>query len=88
MRIASNAGVAAAATSGFLNIRTDVSGIKVNLGSSNIGSMKNGAKLANELVDRVSGLVAEVQAEADRVNALAGNYEARDAEDASGFGIT
>ncbi|MEO7017495.1 MAG: hypothetical protein ABI130_01940 [Leifsonia sp.] len=86
MKIASSTGAAQAAVSGFAGIEADKEGLQVSLGSSNIASMRAGAKLTNKVLRDVSKLVSGVKAEADRVTALASKIETRDTQDASGLG--
>jgi ABC-type proline/glycine betaine transport system substrate-binding protein len=85
MKIASSTGAAQAAVSGFAGIESDSDGQQVSLGTSNIASMRAGAKLTNKVLRDVSKLVSGVKAEADRVTALASKIEARDTKDASGL---
>lgn len=87
MRVASNTAAAEAAVSGFAGIEVDNTGQQVNLGSSNIGSMKDGAALSNKLLKDISEVAAGVKAEADRVTALASRIETQDQQDASSMGL-
>ena len=86
MKVASDTSAAEGAVSGFEGIETDGEGQQVNLASSNIGSMQDGAALANKLVQEIAQLILGVKGEADRVVALASRIEARDQEDATELG--
>lgn len=54
----------------------------IELGESNVDSMKNGTKMANELMGNVSKVVACVLAQANKFPELAHSIEERDIQDA------
>lgn len=87
MKVSSNTEAARAAISGFAYVYVDPQGQKVSLGSSNIKSMRDGAKLSNNLLQDISDLVAGVKAEAERVTELASKVETRDQQDATSMGM-
>ncbi|MEN2736825.1 hypothetical protein ABCS02_03450 [Microbacterium sp. X-17] len=86
MKVASNTAAAQAAVAGFANIEVDRTGQQVTLGSSNVASMKDGANVANGVLDSISALISGVKRQADGVTALATEIEARDKRDAASVG--
>ncbi|WFB96754.1 TIGR04197 family type VII secretion effector [Lactococcus lactis] len=54
----------------------------IELGESNVESMKNGAQMANELMGNVSKVVACILAQAIKFPELAHRIEERDIQDA------
>ncbi|MFK3669735.1 hypothetical protein ACI2IX_06130 [Leifsonia aquatica] len=85
MKVVSDVGAAHDAAAGFAEIDSDGAGQQVSLGSSNISSMVDGARVANALLRAVDGLVSAVKAQAESVTALAAEIEDRDKLDSSGW---
>ncbi|MFJ3393365.1 hypothetical protein [Leifsonia aquatica] len=85
MKLSSSVGAAQAAASGFAAIESGGGGQQVNLVSSNISSMQDGARVANRILSAVSELVAAVKSQAESVTALASEIEERDTLDAGGW---
>ena len=81
MKVASNIGAAQEAVSGFAGIPGGC-GEQVALGSSNVSSMRDGAIVANTLLQSISELASGVERQANQVTALATEIEDRDKQDA------
>jgi hypothetical protein len=88
MKVASNTAAAQAAVAGFANIEVESDGQQATLGSSNVASMKEGASVANGVLDSISAFISGVKRQADGVTALASEIEARDKRDAASVGGT
>lgn len=86
MKISSNTGAANAAVSGFAEIEVESKGQRVSLGTSNVPGMKNGVKVADNVLSVVSELVSGVKGQANGVTALATEIEERDKRAAASVG--
>jgi hypothetical protein len=86
VKLSSNIGAAQDAVSGFTEIDLGGGGQQVSLGSSNISSMHDGAKVANKVLKSISDLVSAVKKQANNVTALATEIEERDHRDAGSWG--
>ena len=82
MKIVSSTAAAQSAVSGFAAMTVDGKGQQINLGVSTVAGMKDGAQVANELLSYLADLVSSVKGQADKVQALAAEIEARDQRDA------
>lgn len=88
MKVASNTAAAQVAVAGFADIEVESVGQQVTLESSNVASMKEGASVANGVLESVSVFISGVKRQADGVTALASEIEARDTRDAASVGGT
>lgn len=86
MKVSSSLGAAQDAVSGFTKLHVDRPGQQVAIGSSNVSSIVDGAKVANETLKNISELISGVKDEAGKVTALAAEIESRDGRDAGGWG--
>lgn len=86
MRLASSVAAAQEGVAGVAAINADVRPQTVELGSSNIASMRDAAEVANTMFDGVTKLSANLIAEARNVDALAKQIEQRDSLDAAIWG--
>jgi hypothetical protein len=85
VKLSSNVGAAHDAVSGFADVDLDGGGRQVSLGSSTIGSIHDGATVANTLLSSLSELVAGVKGQAGNVTSLATEIEQRDSRDAGSW---
>jgi hypothetical protein len=86
MKLTSSVAAARDATAGIAAIKTGVGAHPVELGSSNIASMRDAAAVTNTALDGVFMLSATLISHARNVDSLAKQIEQRDSLDAAIWG--
>ena len=86
MKVSSNTSAAKEAVAGFAGIGRGQRARDATLTASTVPGMRDGAEVANAIVDCIDRLLVAVRAQAGRVTALATEIEERDAHDARRWG--